>query len=283
MHRPVAIIVLLAAAASTASAGINVVGSPSSGWRAFPTQLNDYNNPDRPYWDQRSMDSGNRNIGNYLNGSYAGALPSGAAPSPNITPQWWGSTASDLSVGGQDFTGDPGMHFTLGAPSNSAASTMLLEVAGNSAYNEIGWYNSADAAGAETLHPIYTGGNAPGAAASFSPSADFGLYIRSFRDYPGANQGLLFFTDTLRNRANGPSSLAPSDLEVQHFAVFAASLTPNAERYVIGVEDLPLRSTGIECFGDYNDVVLTIQAVPTPGTVALLGSGGLLAARRRRR
>lgn len=276
-------LLVVAGSALTASAGITVNGASGAGWRDFPGVLNDYNNAQRPFWDQRSMDTGNRNIGNYLNGSYAGSLPSGAAPSPNITPRWWGANAAELSIGGQQFTGDPGMHFTLAGPGVSATSTMLLEVAGNSQYNEIGWYNTADALGAETLHPIYSGTSTPGATAAFTPSADFGLYIRSYRNYPGANQGLLFFTETMRNRANGPAALAANDLLVQHFATFQTSAVPGAERYIVGVEDLPLRSSGIESFGDYNDVVFTIQAVPTPGTVALLGAGGLMAGRRRRR
>lgn len=278
----IAVAIASAGLAATASAGIEVVGSTGSGWATFPTVLNDYSNAARPFWDQRSMDSGNRNIGNYLKGDYTLPLPSGSAASPNITPVWWQGGVAPI-VGGSPLNADPRMSFVTTGGADAIASTMLLEVAGYHDYNEIGWYNINDALGSETLHPIYTGGTDPVTSATFTPSGSWGLYIRSFRGYTNPAKGLLFFTESNRNRANGPAALSADDKNTQHFALFASSLTPGSERYTIGVEDLALRSTGIENWGDYNDVVLTIQAVPAPGAAALLGLGGLMVARRRRR
>ncbi|GJQ29475.1 MAG: hypothetical protein HBSAPP03_13590 [Phycisphaerae bacterium] len=273
---------VMAGLASQANAGIDVVGSTGAGWAAFPATLNNYSNAARPYWDQRSMDSGNRNIGNYLNGSYTLPLPAGSAASPNITPVWWSGAASPIVAGGP-LNADPSVHFVTTGGATAIATTMLLEVAGYHNYNEIGWYNIADAVGSEVLHPIYTGSTAPSAAVlTFTPSPAWGLYIRSHQGYSGAGQGLLFFTESNRNRANGPAALAADDRLTQHFAIFGVDRTPGNERYTIGVEDLPLRSTSIECYGDYNDVVLTITAVPAPGAAALLGLGGVALLRRRR-
>ncbi len=277
----IAVAIASAGLASTASAGIQVVGSTGSGWTAFPTVLNDYTNASRPYWDQRSMDSGNRNIGNYLKGNYTLPLPAGAAGSPNITPSWWQGGVAPLVAGGP-LNADPSVHFVTTDGANQIATTMMLEVAGYHDYNEIGWYNINDAFGSETLHPIYTGGSDPVSSTTFTPSGSWGLYIRSFQGYTNPGKGLLFFTESNRNRANGPAALSADDRKTQHFALFAPSLTPGQERYTIGVEDLALRSTNIECYGDYNDVVLTIQAVPAPGAMALLGLGGLVISRRRR-
>lgn len=272
---------MLAGSAASADAGITLVGSGNGGWVSFPEALNDYGNVNRPFWDQRSMDTGNRNIGNYLAGSYTLPLPAGASPTPNITPDWWSIVGPAPLVGGAPMNADPNLRFVSGA-NEPVNSTMMLEVAGNRNFNEIGWYDTSDAAGMEVLNPIYSGADSPLAAAMFTPSASWGLYIRSHNGYAGAGQGLLFFMDSSRNRANGPAALAANDLLVQHFALFAESLTPGAERYIVGVEDLPLRSTNIENFGDYNDVVLTVQAVPAPGALALLGLTGLVVARRRR-
>lgn len=277
----IAVVALSAGLASHASAGIEVVGSTGAGWSAFPTTLNDYTNAARPYWDQRSMDSGNRNIGNYLKGNYTAPLPAGAAASPGITPPWWQGAASP-TVSGSPMNADPSLYFVTTGGATAIATTMLLEVAGLHDYNEVGWYNITDAAGSEVLHPIYTGGTDPVTSVTFTPSGEWGLYLRSFQGYTNPAKGLLFFTQSIRNRANGPAALTWSDRQTQHFALFATDLTPGAEKYTVGIEDLPLRSTGIECFGDYNDVVLTMSAVPAPGAAVWLGLGGLIVARRRR-
>lgn len=267
--------------AAAAHADVTVVGTAGAGWQNFPGALNQYSNTARPFWDQRSLDTGNRNIGNYLNGSYTLPLPGGTSASPNISPRWWGAGTPGM-IGGQTFTGDSNFRFAQTASTPSITTTMHLEVAGNNAFNEVGWYNTTDPKGAETLHPIYSGANVPILNGSFTPSAAWGLYIRSFPQHSGAGQGLLFFSESMRNRANGPAALASDDLLVQHFALFGVNTTPGNERYYVGIEDLAQRSTGIEKWGDYNDVVMTIQAVPAPGAMVLAALGGLLVARRRR-
>jgi len=255
---------VMAAFPGTAAASLVVSGSPGAGWQAFPGGLNSYATATRPFWDQPSKDGGTRNIGNYLNGTYSGSQPSASASSPGITPSWWGHTSTtDYAA-----TMDTSLGFTL--TGGSVSSTLLLEVAGRANQNEIGWFNRADAVGSETLNVIFAGPATAVSSTVFAPSASFGLYLKS-----GGN---VFFSESLRNR--GGTAL---DRATQHFAVFASSLVSGSETYHIGTEDLLRSETGIENVGDYNDVVFSLAAIPTPGTSALALVGLALTASRRRR
>lgn len=259
-----------------ASGDLVVQGSGGAGWQAFPGTLNNYNNAQRAYWDQDTKDqtgnpTTNRNVGNYLNNTWTGALPGGSAPSPNITPSWWGNASTP------DFYAsmDNNVGFAITNNATQVSTTMRLELSGYSSSNVIGWYDLSDAVGSETLHVIYTGANAPTTSVVFTPSANFGLYIRT-----GGNH--LFFSQSARNRADGGAALQASDLSTQHFAIFQRSATAGSESYIVGVEDLQRSQAGREVVGDYNDIIFTLTAVPTPGATALLGLGGLLVSRRRR-
>lgn len=257
----------VAVSSTSALAALSLVGSAGAGWQAFPGALNNYADPFRPYWDQRSLDGGNRNVGNYLNGSYTLPLPGGAAGSPNITPPWWGRTSNT----NYNATMDNSVHFNRANPTTGVGTTLRLEVAGNSGINEIGWYDINDAAGSEVLHSVYSGGDSPVTSVTFSTSANFGLFLKS--------GNLIFFSESIRNRGG---VMTVADRGVQHFAFFGADLTANAEKYFVGVEDLPLSGAGVEEVGDYNDLVFTLEAVPTPGTTSLIAIGAVFAMRRRR-
>ncbi len=257
-------LLVLTGLSGTATAGLLVSGSPGAGWQAFPGGVNSYSNATRPYWDQPSRDGGTRNIGNYLNGTYSGSQPSASAGSPLITPPWWGHTSTtDYAA-----TMDTSLGFTVTGP-GQVGSSLLMEVAGRANQNEIGWFNRNDAVGAETLHVIFAGPTSPVTSMIFTPSASFGLYLKS-----GNN---VFFSESHRNR--GGTAL---DRATQHFAVFASSLVSGSETYHIGAEDLLRSETGIENVGDYNDVVFSLTAIPTPGTSALALIGLALTASRRR-
>lgn len=260
--------------AGSASAGLVVKGAGGS-WQAFPSSLNDYSNPNRAYWDQDSKDRAgtitNRNIGNYLNGTWTGSLPGGAAASPMVSPSWWGKASTPDFLASMD----NGIGFDLAAPSDRVGATLRLEVAGYAPANEVGWYSLADAAGAETLHTIFAGPMSPIVSTDFIPSGEFGLYIKT-------GGGKVFFTESSRNRTAAGAALSSADRATQHFAIFGADLTAGSESYFVGVEDLPRSEAGIECIGDYNDMVFRISAVPTPGAMALLAMGGVMAGRRRR-
>lgn len=254
--------------ASSASAGLLVSGSAGAGWQAFPGALNSYANAARPYWDQRSMDGTNRNIGNYVSGTYGGSLPSNAAPSPGITPVWWSAGGASPSTSTATMDNNIGLSITGGT---NVATTLRLEVAGRHAQNEIGWYDLGAAIGSETLNPIFSGSTSAVSSTTFTPAAAFGLYLKS-----GSS---VMFTQSARNR--GGNAI---DRETQHFAFFATSLTPGAESYLVGVEDLYRHQSGVEEIGDFNDVVFSMTAVPTPGTATLALIGlGLMGSRNRRK
>lgn len=260
-------IALSAGLCGVAHAQLTITGSAGAGFQAFPGSLNNYSIANRPYWNQASKDGGNRNIGNYLNGTYTTPLPSGSAPSPLISPSWWGFS----SITDDAATMDNGIRFNFAGATGVGAS-LRLEVAGFHDSNEIGWYNAVDGVGSETLHSIFPGPVSPVGAAVFTPTAQFGLYLKS-------SGGRVFFTDSARNR--GGQAI---DKATQHFAIFGASLTPGAEQYYVGTEDLFRSEAGVERIGDYNDIVFTLGVTPIPAPAAMgaLVLGGVVAGRRRR-
>ena len=122
------------------------------------------------------------------------------------------------------------------------------------------------------LNPIFLGPDSASASNSFTPSAQYGFYLK------GA--GGIYYTQ---------SALNPSgDTNHQHFAVFQESSATGAEVYWIGIEDLSVSGlNGAEgTKGDYNDMLVRISAaaVPEPSTVMLvLGSSLLMLGLRRSR
>ncbi|MGH7131519.1 MAG: PEP-CTERM sorting domain-containing protein [Phycisphaerales bacterium] len=246
-----------------------LTGTAGAGWQAFPGALNNYGNATRPYWDQNTLDGNpeNRNVGNYLNNTWTGGLPAGAAASPNIAPVWWGRTSITDFYATQDLD----VRFSTGG---TVGASLRLELSGNSGTNEIGWYNPSDVAGSETLNPIFVGGDSPITGVNFTPSNTFALYLRTV-------DNRIFFSDASRNR-EGATPMSADDRATQHFAFFGASLVAGNEVYYIGSEDLRRQNADREIIGDYNDLIFTIRAVPTPGAAALMGLGILAAGRRRR-
>lgn len=256
-------------------------------WQTFPGGLNDYANANRPYWDQKSMDGGNRNIGNYLTGSYTPGLPGGAVASPGISPRWFGFAGADnvtAPTAARNAAGPWGFDQT--GTVGGVGARLMLEVAGLAAYNEIGWYDLSAAPGSETLNVIFRGSNAPPTSVTFAPSGNWGLYLRSFNGFAeNSGYGNIYFTESNRSRRTTSTGSTPLDRNHQHFALFALDLTPGNQRYLVGAEDLPQGSTGIEGPGDYNDVVFTLGVgsnIPAPGAAALLGLAGVIGSRRRR-
>src|ERR1035437_1494850 len=84
---------------SVASAGvissdiITAASSSGDNWQAFPGSLNS-SSPTRPYWDQKSEDGTDVNIGNYLDGGFTTSItgPNHVGVTPTITPTWWGGS-----------------------------------------------------------------------------------------------------------------------------------------------------------------------------------------------
>ena len=241
-----ALILPVAAFADTIS---GTAGAAFQNWA-----VTNLNNNGKPYWDNVSIDGSNMNVGYFLTDAPTAPL----AGAPGSLP-YWGNTFNSVADSG----GTADLNFTFQRTAASSIADLKLEVAGNADINELGWYNTTDPS---VLHPIFLGPDSAPASDAFSPSAQYGLYLK------GADG--IYYTQ---------SSLNPSgDTNHQHFAVFQESSTTGAESYWIGIEDLSLSGlNGAEGNkGDYNDMLIRISAevvpaVPEPST-ALLVLGSLL-------
>ena len=218
----------------------------------------------KPYWDNASLDGTNKNVGFFLVNAPTALL----AGAPGALP-FWGNTFNLVT----DCGGTADLNFTFQKTAASSTASLELELAGNADINEFGWYDTTDPT---VLHPIFLGTNSAPTSDVFSPSAQYGLYLK------GA--GGTYYTQSSRN----PSG----DTSHQHFALFQESSATGAESYWIGIEDLGLSGlNGAEgSTGDYNDMLIRIataapQVVPEPSTVVLVLSGTLLVLglRKRRR
>ena len=244
-------------------------GAGNSGFQGWVA--NDLKNKGRPYWDNKSLDSTDKNqqktsnIGFVLTDESNSPLDEG----PDALPYWGKTGRAKKKTGGN---ADLNFFFQKTGPTNTAVLKLELDPAAN--IDEFGWYDRTDPS---VLHPIFLGPESPITADTFSPSQQYGLYLK--RDDQAT-----FFTESYLNPYK--------DRSHQHFAVFHESATPSNEVYWIGIENRSrLELKGKEGgLGDYNDMLVRISTVsplpvPEPSTVVLVLSGTLLMAgiRNRRR
>lgn len=232
----------------SASAAITVQGTAGAGWQSWSAPNKDGN----PYWDNVSLDGGNRNVGYFLSGT--GAY-TGHPDSPNITPVWWGFGAPASGPA----TADLNFYFQSTLP---LTVRLVIEVSARANVNEIGWYQYNSVT--DTISPggvLFPGPAGAGATVVFSPSTNFGLYLKT-------TDGV-YYTQSKFNPV--------VEQDHQHFALFKES--PGV--YWIGVED-KRKNTGEGFGGDYNDVIIRMAVVPEPATVGLFALGLLPLLRRRK-
>jgi hypothetical protein len=224
---------------TVSASATTVVGSAGAGWQAWSALDED----GTPYWDNKSRDGNQRNVGYFLSktGGFAGH-----PDSPNITPHWWGYLG-----GGAD------LNFHFKSPLSQEVK-LVIEVAGNANINKLGWYDVTDPSVGGVIFPGPAGA---GATTVFSPSPNFGLYIETAG-------GVKYYTQSNLN------SLGRTDR--QQFAVFKEA--PGV--YWIGVEDRYKDS--VEGWGDYNDMVIRMAVIPEPATMSLFALGLLPLLRRRK-
>jgi hypothetical protein len=243
---------LIIAAVALTAGGVRadtVIGSGS--WQSYTAA--DVNESGTPYWNNVSSDGPQMNIGYQL-------LPA--------TPNYYGNN---------DGSAVNSMTFNRGTSAGAIDGSLVLEISAYKTLNQVGWF---DVSAPTVLHTIWTGADSStsGSAQSFTPSANWGLYIIS----PSGT----FYSESALD--------TPAD-NTQHFAIFQLSSTPGAESYEIGAEDLAYTGNNYEGTGDFNDFVFTIQSqpgnnpdvptgsgIPEPASLSVLGLGaaGLLLRRR---
>lgn len=225
-------------ALTVSASATTVVGSGS--WQAWSAPDED----GTPYWDNHSLDGAKKNIGYFLSGT--GGF-TGHPDSPNITPDWWGNA---------DGSADLNFYFNSSLPQ---AVKLVIEVAGNSNINELWWYEVGNPSNGGLIFPGHVGA---GSVAVFTPTPNFGLYLKTAG-------GKVYYTQSMLNA--GAENLH------QHFALFKEA--PGV--YWIGIEDKPA-NMGEGFGGDYNDMVIRMAVVPEPATMSLFALGLLPLLRRRK-
>ena len=220
-------------------------------------------NNGKPYWDNKSLDGTNKkqqkqsNVGFYLTGESAVPLDDG----PDAALPYWGTSGKSKKKTG----GNADLNFHFQTDSTAPTNTALLRLEVDSAANidEFGWYDEKNPS---VLHPLFLGPESPVTDDTFTPSAQYGFYLKR-------GDQATFYTD---------SSLNPyKDKSHHHFAVFEESATPGAEVYWIGIENRTrLELKGKEGgLGDYNDMLIRISClspplpVPDPSAAFLALSG----------
>lgn len=202
------------------------------------------------------MDGVNRNIGYYLVNAPTAPL----AGAPGALP-FWGNAYNSVSDSGG--TADPSFFFQRTAP--SSAVSLQLEIAGVSNVNQFGWYDITDSS---ILHPLFLGPDSAPASTVFSPSPQYGFYLKTSGDNT-------YYTQSSLN-SSGES-------DHQHFVAFQESAISGKEIYWLGIEDLSVAGLGQEGnIGDYNDMVIRLSAlsppneIPEPSTAVLILGSALL-------
>jgi hypothetical protein len=233
-----------------------------SGTATFQSWVaSDLNDNGKPYWDNKSLDGKKQTKKTNVGFSLVDAPTAPLADAPGSLPYWGVAGKSNKKNGG-----NADLNFFFQREELTNFASLKLEVDPAADIDEFGWYNVTDPS---VLHPVFLGPESPVTNDTFTPSPQYGLYLKR-------GDQATFYTQSLLNPYK--------DRSHQHFAVFQESATPGAEVYWIGIEN----RTGLELngkeggLGDYNDMLIRISTlvpplpVPEPSTAVLLLSGVLL-------
>ncbi|MDW8104433.1 MAG: hypothetical protein RMK92_05425, partial [Armatimonadota bacterium] len=215
-----------------------------------------------PWWDNFSADPSGRNIGDVL--SSAGDLPS----PPGALDYLYGTNTA-TSVADWVFRDSIG------------SGVLRLELAGWANINQLGIYKAGSTSPSDRI-TLFSGPDSPSKQVTFSIPASwggrFGLFITS-------QVGTFYSEASLNPSDTQPDPNDPhKNRPYQHFALFKGGFNQYGfVRWWIGVEDKNWAINGPgqgnehnnnnSNRGDYQDMVLTIEAVPDASTLALFLSG----------
>lgn len=200
------------------------------------------------------------------------------APVANVSSV---NTATDFIADGAD------AYWSVTGAGGSVA-TMLIEVAGMAAQNDLYVYDATDKTKKVLL---FAGADTGGTQKMLSVKADGSIFI-NFVDsginfnsntfgYMLHNETGNFYSDSKLNESNGANGFADHMLAFQgknsdtvQLPGLAPGLWTNNE-YILAFEDLPFSGSDF----DFNDMVIMVEsvtpAVPEPGTMMLFGIGML--------
>jgi len=229
-------------------------GMCDSMWQAFPTlspHAQGLGPPGFAYWDGSSFDGANANIGYFIDGTgYFATDPN----SPRTPLPYWANT---------DGSAVNSFYFeSFGVPQIAT----LLETNGLwSAEDSIGWY---DPNSSQWGWIFQSNGITPDSGSVvFDPTSTFGLFF--VPDSSTFDPTKSYFTNASMNgiadadRAYALANNITLGPETgQHFALFQNGASGG---YYIGIKDRSLQVSD----GDYNDMILTLNQVPEPGTLLL--------------
>ena len=202
------------------------------------------------FWDNKSWDGTNCNVGFVLTGQAGTAgnrcnnvVPSGILPlkSPPGNIPFWAKADGKSAVSEFWFS-----------PTGSQHSVQLeVEIAGYAPNNQLWVYFTSNPSVGLLL---FNGAASAPKTASFTANGDFGFYVVA-----NGNSTAKYYTQSSLN-GNG-------DNGYQHFALFRESPKGtaglNVDDYWLGVEDLPLRPT-VNNDRDYQDMLFRVHTVPEP-------------------
>lgn len=252
----VGLVLCLAAPAALADP-LTVVGSGA--WQDFTA--GNINQNGKPYWDNPSLDTGDRNVGYFLTGS--GAVFGADTNYLGTGPQFWGMAYSSGNDGATN-SGAADTSFTATTTLPYSWNQFLLRITGFAGTDTVGIYDTTDTTNKTVL---FGPSDSVGDTKLITLPASFGFYGIS-------GDGNTYYSDSALNPLAEQSH--------QHFAFFQDK--NNIGCYFLGFEDLA-GIAGTEGTGDFNDIVVEFCPVPLPGALLLLGGGfvRLLAYGRRRR
>jgi predicted RecA/RadA family phage recombinase len=164
-----------------ASQADSIKGSGTATFQTWSAQ--DINDNGKPYWDNKSLNGKKQtkktNVGFFLTDASTAPLDN----APGELPYWGTSGKSNKKNGGN---ADLNFFFQREEPTNSAVLKLEVDPAAN--IDEFGWYDINDPS---KLHPVFLGPDSPVTNDTFSPSAQYGLYLKRGEEATFYTQSLL--------------------------------------------------------------------------------------------